>query len=244
MIQTASEVAIAAMMMAATGRDSTSIEDAVCWMSRAPLKRPILPSLFELLWVAIGTLLTVAGTLLQIPIPHGLLPMVEWNFEPIYVLSFQLVGWMVTAGVAGARAACWSQIAYLGLGFLGFGVFTYDSGWQALQQPSFGYLLGFVPGAWACGRAIERVQQPSLSWLATSCLIGLSVVHACGLAYLLVQGGGELGWVATARQYSLYLLLGQVALIPVIVAAIAICRRILFINEIRSVHPVRSSNVE
>ncbi|MEM9154468.1 MAG: biotin transporter BioY [Cyanobacteria bacterium P01_F01_bin.33] len=194
------------------------------------MKRPVLPSLFELLWMAIGALLTAAGTLLQIPIPHGVLPMVEWNFEPVYVLSFQLVGWMITAGVAGARAACWSQIAYLTLGFLGWGVFTYDSGWQTFQQPSFGYLLGFVPGAWLCGRTIERVPQPSLSWLATSCLAGLGVVHICGLTYLLVRGGGELGLAATARQYSLYLLVGQIALIPAVVGVIAIARRILFIN--------------
>ncbi|MEO0852336.1 MAG: hypothetical protein AAFY15_02360, partial [Cyanobacteria bacterium J06648_11] len=90
---------------------------------------PVIPSIFEVLWMAIGTVLTIAGTLLQIPIylPEWLLPLANgvWpglefsTTEPTYVLSFQLAGWMIVAGVAGARAACWSQIFYLLTGLLG-----------------------------------------------------------------------------------------------------------------------------
>lgn len=196
--------------------------------------------------MAIGTVLTIAGTLLQIPIylPEWLLPLANgvWpglefsTTEPTYVLSFQLAGWMIVAGVAGARAACWSQIFYLLTGLLGWSVFTNDSGWQAMQQPTFGYLLGFVPGAWVCGRVLARESQPSPRWIAASCLVGLSVVHAVGLTYLLVQsllnrGGDEFALGLIARQASLELLVGQVLLVPVVVLITLIARRILLLND-------------
>ncbi|MEB3210520.1 MAG: biotin transporter BioY, partial [Leptolyngbyaceae bacterium] len=67
-----------------------------------------------------------------------------------------------------------------------FPIFTYGGGIRYLFEPTFGYLLGFVPGAWVCG--ILALEFPKrLELLALSCLCGLLTVHLTGISYLVVN---------------------------------------------------------
>lgn len=81
-------------------------------------------------------------------------------------------------------------------------------GWQYLYQPAFGYLLGFLPAAWACGTMAFRQRDPHLlptsllsrrnpyllpsisapvrlQDLAAASLVALTLVHLTGIIYLL-----------------------------------------------------------
>lgn len=89
-----------------------------------------------------------------------------------------------------------AQIAYLTLGLSGFQVFAQGGGLHYLSQPTFGYLLGFVPGAWLCG-FLAFGKPLRLEQLLSSCLGGLLAIHLTGILYLgglavlqLLQGSG------------------------------------------------------
>jgi biotin transport system substrate-specific component len=149
-----------------------------------------------ILWALIGLLLTIGGTLLEASI---VAPAWIWNpggLQPYTLgVTFQVGAVLFAACVGGQTAGALSQIAYLSLGLSGLQIFTQGGGLGYFQQPTLGYLLGFVPGAWCCGWLATR-RPPQLELLAFSCLVGLAVIHGLGLIYLilysLILGGIDL----------------------------------------------------
>jgi biotin transport system substrate-specific component len=144
----------------------------------------------ELLWAMIGLILTIGATWLEVFVTN-----VPWAWAQdgmqFYSLgvSFQVGAVLFTACMGGQNAAVLSQVAYLSLGLLLFQafdlqVFTQGGGLTYLKEPSFGYLLGFIPAAWVCG-FLAFYATPKLERLALSCLSGLAVIHVVGLVYLL-----------------------------------------------------------
>ncbi|MGK7910624.1 MAG: biotin transporter BioY [Synechococcus sp.] len=178
-----------------------------------------LPNPYELMWAALGVLVTAAGALLQVTIPNA------WTIGigPIqlagYRFSFQLAGLLVTAFMGGARAALLSQLAYVGMGIAGFDIFMDGGGAAYIQRPAFGYLIGFIPGAWLCGRLAEMQSRTRPVHLFAAGLFGLLAVHATGIFYLLLQPLPEHLW-QTLVEYSAYTAFGQllVLIISVVVA--------------------------
>ncbi len=85
--------------------------------------------------------------------------------------------------MGGKNAGFLAQVAYVFLGLFWYPVFAQGGGLQYWQQPSFGYILGFMPGAWLCGwLAFQR--RTKLESLAISAVSGLFLIHICGLIYL------------------------------------------------------------
>ncbi len=125
------------------------------------MRSGLLLSPLEWLWTAIGVLLTILGTLTHLSFPA------ELPWVGGYSFSLQIGGVLLTACLAGPVAAVYAQIVYLGLGLAGLQVFAQGGGWQYLHQPTFGYLLGFLPGAWVCGSIVfaERDPKPSAARL-------------------------------------------------------------------------------
>ncbi|MEN9230622.1 MAG: biotin transporter BioY [Thermostichus sp. DG02_5_bins_236] len=111
----------------------------------------------EWLWTAIGVILTILGTLTHFSFPA------EMPWLGGYSFSLQIGGMLLTACLAGPVAAVYAQIVYLGLGLAGLQVFAQGGGWQYLYQPTFGYLLGFLPGAWVCGTLAFQQRDPKPS---------------------------------------------------------------------------------
>ncbi len=142
----------------------------------------------ELLWALIGLILTIGGTWLEVFITD-----VPWNWgSGIDVISlgvsFQVGAVLLIGCLGGKNAAALSQIAYLSLGLVLFQtfdlqVFTQGGGVNYLREPSFGYLLGFIPAAWVCGY-LAFLETLKLENLALSCLGGLATIHGVGLVYL------------------------------------------------------------
>lgn len=117
----------------------------------------------------------VASAYVSVPLPVGPVPMTMQS------LAVLLAG--VWAGPRIGAAAC---VAYLGLGLAGLPVFAGGAvapGLAVLAKPSFGYLLGFIGGAWIAGLVFQRFASRTLGALAAFSL-GHVVIFAGGLAYL------------------------------------------------------------
>jgi len=200
-----------------------------------------LSPLDEFLWAILGLLLTVAGTFMEaaIALPNFfnaagqfVLP-TSWAAVPVQPLpvSYQVAAVLFVGCMGGRQAAALSQVAYLILGLSGFQVFSQGGGLGYWHEPTFGYLLGFVPGAWVCGWLAFRPQKRvSLEWLALSSLGGLVLIHVCGALYLSALAlAGQLSYplVELLEQYSLFALPGQLVIVCLVAAVARVLRLIL-----------------
>ncbi|MEM9214503.1 MAG: biotin transporter BioY [Cyanobacteria bacterium P01_F01_bin.150] len=190
----------------------------------------------ELLWAFIGLILTIGGTFLEAfvtGVPVNLMA-TEPNF-PVHSLGVtcQIAAVLIVGCLGGKNAGAMSQIAYLTLGLTWLHIFTHGGGPNYLFRPTFGYLLGFIPGAWLCGWMAFRLSR-KLENLATSCLSGLATIHLTGISYLVTVhfldksslGLGRLGELIFA--YSIVDLPGQLALVCAVTVIAYIFRHIMF----------------
>ena len=182
--------------------------------------RPHIPPLPEvLLWAAIGLVLTAAGTF--IPAYTIAAPWSWWrNGFGVQTLgvSYQIGAVLLTACLGGKNAALLSQVAYVLLGISGLPIFDRGGGLDYLQQPHFGYLIGFIFGAWLCGW-LSFQTLVRFSTIIASCLAGLITIHLVGIVYLTIMYyatgfGAEIDSLTSAIAiYSLHPLPGQLAVI-------------------------------
>lgn len=190
----------------------------------------------ELLWALIGLLLTIGGTFLEAHITDF-----PWNWSQQGIqthslgVTYQIGAVLLVGCMGGKNAAALSQIAYLVLGLTPwFQVFTEGGGLDYVTKPSFGYLLGFIPGAWVCGFLAFNAPR-RLESLAFSCLCGLLLIHLTGLIYLIVshslswQNSENLNLVQAAVRYSFVPLPGQLVIVcAVTVLAFALRQLMLY----------------
>ncbi|WP_242541807.1 biotin transporter BioY [Leptolyngbya sp. Cla-17] len=187
----------------------------------------------ELLWALIGLLLTIGGTFLPASVA---VPSRDWGHQAIQMyalgITYQFGAGLLVGCVAGKNPATLSQVAYVLLGLTPwFPVFSKGGGLGYLAEPSFGYILGFIPGAWICGYLAFKA-VPKLEVLLISCLTGLLSIHFTGLLYL---GGLRLLGVVKPIEFIQLLLKFSVEALPgqfAVVCAVTILayglRRLLF----------------
>ncbi|MEL6554189.1 MAG: biotin transporter BioY [Cyanobacteria bacterium J06621_11] len=160
----------------------------------------------EFVWAFIGLILTIGSTWVEafgIQIPVG-----DWlngqasgpEAQPLGItLQFSVA--LFIGCMSGKNAAALSQIAYILLGIFlferfGLQVFEQGAGVSYLREPSFGYLLGFIPAGWVCGQlAVKKKKKSPLERLAFGAIAGLVVMHLCGLSYLIL--GHLFRWLPT-----------------------------------------------
>lgn len=197
--------------------------------------RAYVPSVPEmLLWAGVGLILTIGGTFIP---AYTIAAPWSWFSDSLEVhtlgVSYQIGAAIFIACVGGKNAALISQTAYVLLGISGLPIFDQGGGLNYLQQPNFGYLLGFILGAWLCGwLAFQTLVRFSL--LLASCLAGLMVIHLVGLIYLtaiyystgLGEGIDSL-WQAISI-YSIHPLPGQLAVVCAVSLMAFIMRKIMF----------------
>lgn len=190
----------------------------------------------ELLWALVGLLLTIFSTFFEAFTTNA-----PWNWsvqgvqpQPLGV-TFQVGAVLLTGCLGGKNAGALSQIAYVILGLFWLPVFAGGGGLSYLQEPTFGYVLGFIPGAWLCGFLAFRSRR-KLETLALSAIAGLLAIHLCGLLYLVglahtSPAGGQISWETLPQaifNYSLAALPGQLIIICAAAAIAFIIRQILF----------------
>jgi biotin transport system substrate-specific component len=197
--------------------------------------RPHVPPLPEvMLWTAIGIILTAAGTF--IPASSFAAPWSWWGsgfgIQTLGV-SYQVGAVLLTACLGGKNAAMFSQIIYILLGLLGLPIFDRGGGSIYLQQPHFGYLIGFVIGAWLCGwLAFQSLAK--FATLIASSMVGLFTIHLVGITYLTIMYfitglGAEIDSLTQAIAiYSLQPLPGQIAVVCATSLIAFVMRKIMF----------------
>jgi biotin transport system substrate-specific component len=182
-----------------------------------------------LIWALIGLLLTIGGTFLEASIASP-----SWNGIqagiPIHSLgvTYQIGAVLLVGCLGGKNAGALSQIAYVALGLMWLPVFTEGGGLEYIKQPTFGYLLGFIPGAWVCGWLAFKMAL-RLESLAFSCICGLLSVHAIGLIYLAINLLSDTQTLMDGVfKYSVYPLPGQLAVVCAVTVLAFILRRLMF----------------
>jgi biotin transport system substrate-specific component len=188
----------------------------------------------QLLWSMIGLLLTMGGTFLEaygITLPWG------WSKQGIQTFSLGVtcqIGAVLLVGCLGGKnAGALSQIAYLVMGLTLLPVFADGGGIGYVKLSQFGYLLGFIPGAWICGFLAFKA-RPRLETLTFSCFCGLLSVHACGITYLIIsyflhlKGTENLLLTQAILRYSWFALPGQLAVVCAVSVIAYILRHLMF----------------
>lgn len=104
---------------------------------------------------------------------------------PMPVLPFTLQTMFVSlAGLLlGPYGGAASALLYLLLGLTGLPVFAQGGGIGYVLNPSFGYIIGFVLGAFVTG-LMSKGEKPGFLRLLAAALCGLAVVYAVGLTYM------------------------------------------------------------
>jgi biotin transport system substrate-specific component len=180
----------------------------------------------------VGLLLILTGGLLQPALPWWN-PQLGFVFQDLQVTA-QVPALLLTALVCGPRSGMLAAVAYLSLGLSVIPVFQEGGGLAYLQQPSFGYLAGFVPAAWLCGRLVQQTGMDRLERLTGAALLGLFTIQICGLLNL---GLGSLAnrWSVSLPQliltYSLLPLPGQLLLCCFVGVLARVLRPLLLVNR-------------
>ena len=124
----------------------------------------------DLSLMALFAALTAVGAFITIPVP------------PV-PFSLQIFFAILAGALLGSRQGAMSIVIYLLLGLCGLPVFTKGAGLSYLLQPTFGYLLGFVPAAWLCGKIIEVRKSSSFRTMLVACFSAAGVDFAIGCGY-------------------------------------------------------------
>ena len=67
---------------------------------------------------------------------------------------------------------------------VGVPIFTSGGGPSYILQPTFGYLIGFMVGAYAVGRIAETMDTLSFKRLLAGSILNLFIVYGLGMVYL------------------------------------------------------------
>ena len=127
----------------------------------------------ELVLFSLFTALTAIGAFIRVPVP-------------LCPFTLQLLFTTLSGLILGSRKGAASVAVYVALGLSGVPVFTQGGGPGYIFQPTFGYLLGFIAGAWLTGKLSERMEKLSFVRILFASLAGLLVVYLFGMVYVYV----------------------------------------------------------
>ena len=120
--------------------------------------------------VSLFAALTAVGAFISIPL--GPVPL---TLQTLFVL--------ISGYVLGAKKAALSQLVYIALGLVGLPIFSgFSGGIQTILKPSFGFLIGFVAGAFVVGY-ISRNIRSLIGYLFAGAL-GTVVIYTIGIPYM------------------------------------------------------------
>ncbi len=143
----------------------------------ADLARPraLAPALaYDAALVVAGSLVVAFAAQVAVPLPFTPVPVTGQPFAVLFV-----------GALLGARRGALALVTYLAEGALGAPVFAGGAlGVAALAGPTGGYLVGFVPAAWATGALAERGWDRRFVTTLAAMALGTACLYACGLPQL------------------------------------------------------------
>lgn len=125
---------------------------------------------YRMILCALFAALIAVGAFLRIPVP-----LVPFTMQTFFV---GLAGMLL-----GKKLGALSALVYMAIGLVGLPVFTAGGGFGYVLKPTFGYIVGFVLGAYVTGSISYKVPEPSLKRLTIAALAGLGVIYAIGTVY-------------------------------------------------------------
>lgn len=163
---------------------------------------------------ALFAALIAIGTHIKIPTP--LLP-----------LTFQTLFVVLSGLVLGKKYGALSVCVYVIAGLAGLPVFT-----GSALNPTFGYIVGFIPGAWLAGYIAERFKPCFKTWFLGA-VAGIAVIYAFGIPYYYFMSkyhiGNEIGAKTLLMYFVLMPLPGDIA--KSILAGLIVQRLALFFPD-------------
>ena len=121
-------------------------------------------------YIALFAALIAIGAFIRIP-----LPACPFTLQ----LLFTTLAGLVMGPATGAAAVT----LYVALGLSGLPVFTAGGGPSYVFQPTFGYLLGFIAGAWIAGRLAGPRHPWTRRRVFAAVFVNLTVVYGFGVSY-------------------------------------------------------------
>lgn len=143
----------------------------------------------EMIMCALFTALICAGAFLKIPTP----------FLPI---TFQTLFVTLAGLILGSKKGAMSVAVYVLIGLIGLPVFTEGGGIYYILKPTFGYLLGFIAGAFVTGKIAQK--ETSLKNYVLSSFAGMWVIYIIGVVYYFLISRFYLGNSVEVRELLIY----------------------------------------
>ncbi len=191
----------------------------------------------SLLNVLVLASLTAIGGFLPVPVPYAtwgtpILPgaheLMQWRAVSAgtCMLSLQVPAVWVSGWLLGPRLGLASQVILLLVGLAGLPIFAGGGGLHYASEPTFGYLLGFLPAVTVIGAFTRKGWRArplgAITWTAAGLLLGQAAMWTVGLIWqAIVLGGRPAIWRASAEG-TLQLAVSYVCLMAVLVAAQAL----------------------
>lgn len=125
----------------------------------------------NIIMVSLFAALTAVGAFIKIPIPY-------------VPLTLQTLMVMLAGLIIGSRLGALSQLLYLTIGLIGLPIFAQGGGPGYVLQPSFGFLVGFIAGAYVIGKVVERERSLSFPRTLAALLLGQAAIYLFGISYL------------------------------------------------------------
>lgn len=149
--------------------------DIVCYNEEKNLRSNIMRSerTRSICLCAVFAALTAIGAFIKIPVP-------------VCPFTLQLLFTTLAGLLLGKKLGTLSVAIYVIIGLLGVPVFTQGGGFGYVMQPTFGYLLGYIAGAFVTGMIVGNNEKPGFARLLIASLSGLMVVYLFGMVYLYV----------------------------------------------------------
>ena len=98
----------------------------------------------DLIFISFFIALTTAGAFIRIPLPF-------------LNVTFQMLFALLAGIILGPSRGTIAMAAYMFIGLAGLPVFSSGGGPAYVLQPSFGFILGFIPGALIAGTVYGRM---------------------------------------------------------------------------------------
>lgn len=136
----------------------------------------------DLTMIAMFASLTAVGAFIKIPLP-------------IVPFTLQYFFCALGAMILGSKKGALSQSLYVLMGLIGIPIFTQGGGIQYIFNLTFGYLIGFILGAFVIGKITENTKKITNIKILIACILGLIIIYLLGVIHMYIIYNFYLGQV-------------------------------------------------